>query len=81
MHELSIAMSLIDLACSEVQLAKGEVIDVVNVEMGAHSGVVADALRFSFEVAAVGTPVEGARLAIRDVAGTALQLVSIEVRQ
>ena len=81
MHELSIAMSLIDLACSEVQLAKGEVIDVVNVEMGAHSGVVADALRFSFEVAAVGTPVEGARLAICDVAGTALQLVSIEVRQ
>jgi hydrogenase nickel incorporation protein HypA/HybF len=71
-HELSVALSLVDAAC-ERAAALGDVrIDAVYVRLGALSGVVKDALSFCFEAAAKGTAVEGARLEIEDVPATIL---------
>ena len=39
----------------------------INLRLGALSSVVAEALQFSFEVAAAGTAAEGARLAVEQV--------------
>jgi hydrogenase nickel incorporation protein HypA/HybF len=71
MHELSIAMSLVDVACEEIAKLGDEVsVDALHVRLGALSGVVKEALLFSFDLAASGTPIEGARLEIEDVTVT-----------
>jgi hydrogenase nickel incorporation protein HypA/HybF len=66
MHELSIAIDLV-AAASEKAAELGLRISVVHVRVGALSGVVAEALAFSFDVAAAGSEIEGARLAIEEV--------------
>jgi hydrogenase nickel incorporation protein HypA/HybF len=71
MHELSVAMSLVE-AASDKARGLGDVrVDAVYVRLGPLSGVVRDALLFCFDLAAEGTPVAGARLEIEDVALTA----------
>jgi hydrogenase nickel incorporation protein HypA/HybF len=67
MHELSIAMSIVDMAQEEAE-RRGVMIDAVHLELGPLSGVVADALLFSYEMACSGTRLEGSRLVIKDVA-------------
>jgi hydrogenase nickel incorporation protein HypA/HybF len=67
MHELSIALSLVDLACEEAARLAPEHVEAVHVEIGPLSGVVKDALLFSFRLAATGTAIEGSRLEIREV--------------
>ena len=67
MHELSIALSLVDIACDEMSRLGSVRVDAVHVRLGALSGVVRDALLFSFEAAAEGTTLAGARLKIEDV--------------
>src|SRR5277367_2598829 len=66
MHELSIAMSIVDMAQEEAE-RRGVMIDAVYLELGPLSGVVADALLFSYEMACNGTRLEGSRLVIKDV--------------
>ena len=66
MHELSIAMSIVDMAQEEAE-RRDVVIDAVYLELGALSGVVADALLFSYEMACSGTRLEGSRLVIKEV--------------
>jgi len=66
MHELSIAIDLV-AAASEKAAELGMRIRVVHVRVGALSGVVGEALAFSFEVATAGSEIEGARLAIEEV--------------
>ena len=66
MHELSIAMSIVDMALEEAR-ERSVLIDAIHVDLGPLSGVVADALRFSWEIACQGTAIEGARLIIREV--------------
>ena len=66
MHELSIAMSIVDMAQEEAELRE-VAIDAIHLELGALSGVVAEALRFSYEMACSGTPLEGSRLVIKEV--------------
>ncbi len=66
MHELSIAMSIVDMALEEAE-RRNVTIDAVYLELGLLSGVVADALLFSYEMACSGTPLEGSRLVIREV--------------
>jgi len=66
MHELSIAMSIIEVAQEEA--ARRDVkVDAVHLELGQLSGVVAEALLFSYEIACSGTPLEGSRLVIKEV--------------
>ena len=68
MHELSIAMSLVDAACEEVERQGKVCVVALNLRLGALSGVVREALEFSFDLAAAGTAVAGARLRIEEIA-------------
>jgi hydrogenase nickel incorporation protein HypA/HybF len=66
MHELSIAMSIVDLAQEEAQ-QRGVQVSAVHLKLGALSGVVKDALLFSYEMACDDTPLKGTRLVIEEV--------------
>ena|ERR1700722_17257316 len=66
MHELSVALSLIDLAQNEGERLGGR-ISAVHIRLGALAGVVKDALLFSYEVACHDTPLEGSLLVIEEV--------------
>lgn len=67
MHELSIAISLVEAASEKAAEVGAERVQTVYLKVGALSGVVRDALLFSFDVAAEGTPLEGATLEIEPV--------------
>lgn len=66
MHELSIAMSIVDMAQEEAERRNVRV-DAVYLELGPLSGVVAEALLFSYEIVCSGTRLEGSRLVIKEV--------------
>jgi hydrogenase nickel incorporation protein HypA/HybF len=66
MHELSIAMGIVDAALEEAQ-RRGVQVSAVHLRLGALSGVVKDALLFSYEVACQDTPLEGSQLIVEDV--------------
>ena len=66
MHELSIAMGIVDAALEEAQ-RRGVQVIAVHLRLGALSGVVKDALLFSYEVACQDTPLEGSQLIVEDV--------------
>jgi hydrogenase nickel incorporation protein HypA/HybF len=66
MHELSITQSLIDAVLDRT----GErTVTAVNLRIGPLSGVLPDAMRFCFDVASAGTPLEGATLMIDEPQG------------
>jgi hydrogenase nickel incorporation protein HypA/HybF len=66
MHELSIAMSIVELAEEEIEQRDIQ-IDAVHLKLGALSGVVKEALLSCYEMACENTPLEGSRLVIEDV--------------
>jgi hydrogenase nickel incorporation protein HypA/HybF len=66
MHELSIAMSIIELA-EEEAAHRGVQVEAVHLRLGALSGVVKDALLSCYEMACEGTPLHGSRLLVEDV--------------
>jgi hydrogenase nickel incorporation protein HypA/HybF len=66
MHELSIAMSIVETAMEEAE-RRGARVEAVHLKVGLLSGVVADALLFSYEVACQDTPLQGSRLVIEEV--------------
>lgn len=66
MHEMSIALSLIDLACEEGEQHGGKVM-AVHVKLGRLSGVVREALESCYEMAAADTAIEGSKLVIEEV--------------
>jgi hydrogenase nickel incorporation protein HypA/HybF len=67
MHELSIALSMIEMAEEEAQRRGAARVNALHLKLGPLSGVVKDALLFSYEVACNGTLLEGSRLLIEDV--------------
>jgi hydrogenase nickel incorporation protein HypA/HybF len=66
MHELSIAMSIVELAEEEAQ-KRGVQVHAVHLKLGALSGVVKEALLFAYEMACEETPLKGSRLVIEEV--------------
>jgi hydrogenase nickel incorporation protein HypA/HybF len=66
MHELSIAMGIVDAALDEAQ-RRGARVSAVHLRLGALSGVVKDALVFSYEVACQDTPLQGSQLIVEEV--------------
>jgi hydrogenase nickel incorporation protein HypA/HybF len=66
MHELSIAMGIVDAAVDEAQ-RRGVRVSTVHLRLGALSGVVKDALLFSYEVACQDTALQGSQLVVEDV--------------
>jgi hydrogenase nickel incorporation protein HypA/HybF len=68
MHELSIALSLVELATEELKrVGDGARATAVHLRVGALSGVVRDALLFSYDIACQDTPLAGSQLIIEDV--------------
>ena len=67
MHELSIALSIVDGATEEAQKHDGAKVEAVHLKLGRLSGVVKDALLFSWEVACQGTSLENSRLEITEI--------------
>jgi hydrogenase nickel incorporation protein HypA/HybF len=67
MHELSIAMSILDLAAEEAARHDDARVTQIHVNLGPLSGVVRAALASAFELARVGSPLEQAELIIQDV--------------
>jgi hydrogenase nickel incorporation protein HypA/HybF len=66
MHELSIAMGIVDAALDESR-RRGVQVSAVHLRLGALSGVVKDALMFCYEVACQDTPLQGSQLIVEDV--------------
>jgi hydrogenase nickel incorporation protein HypA/HybF len=60
-HELAITEGIVD---SVTERLPGQRITCVRLEIGALSGVVADSVRFCFDLVTEGTSLEGARLEI-----------------
>jgi hydrogenase nickel incorporation protein HypA/HybF len=79
MHELSIARSLIEIACKEIEKLEQEQqssqphhyqpikIAAVHIKIGALSGVVSDTLVYAYEIATDGTALSGSKLIVEDV--------------
>jgi len=66
MHELSIAMSIVEMAEEEAE-QRGAQVSAVHLKLGALAGVVKNALLSSYEIACAGTGLEGSRLIIEEV--------------
>ena len=67
MHELSIALNIVDIAAETIRANGGGRVEALYLKLGALSGVVKDALLFSWELASADTPLEGSRLVIEEI--------------
>jgi len=67
MHELSIAMSIVEMAEEESVQRGGARIEAIHLKLGALAGVVKSALLASYELACEGTPLRGSKLVIEEV--------------
>jgi hydrogenase nickel incorporation protein HypA/HybF len=66
MHELSIAMGIVEVATEEAERRNARV-TAVHLKVGQLSGVVAEALSAAFELAREATPLAGAVLVIEEI--------------
>lgn len=67
MHELSIALSILDLAAEEAGRQGGARVTAVHLRLGPLAGVVKEALLSAFGLAREGTDLESAELVIEQV--------------
>jgi hydrogenase nickel incorporation protein HypA/HybF len=67
MHELSIAMSIVEMAEQESASRGNALIFAVHLKLGLLSGVVKEALLSSYEMACASTVLEGSQLVIEEV--------------
>jgi hydrogenase nickel incorporation protein HypA/HybF len=70
MHELSIALSILDLAAEEAERHGGRVA-AVHLKLGPLSGVVKEALRSAYDLAREGTALAQAELVVAETPLTA----------
>lgn len=64
MHELSIVCGLVETVSDAALQNKATSVTAVHLRLGVLSGVVADALLFSYDIGTTGTILEGSRLVI-----------------
>lgn len=67
MHELSIAMSIVEMAEEESGQRGGVRVSAVHLKLGVLAGVVKEALLSSYELACEGTGLQGSRLVIEEI--------------
>lgn len=68
MHELGITCNIVAIVGDA---AKGRPVRCVTLEVGKLSGVMTDVIAFCFDAVSKGTPLEGARLEIKEIEGRA----------
>jgi hydrogenase nickel incorporation protein HypA/HybF len=66
MHELSVALGILDVAAGEAERHGGRVV-AVRLKLGPLSGVVKEALVSAYDLAREGTPLSGAALVVEEV--------------
>ncbi|MDH5681162.1 MAG: hydrogenase maturation nickel metallochaperone HypA [Spirochaetota bacterium] len=69
MHELSLAISILDIALKHAKEAQAEKVLEIELELGVLSCVMVDSLSFCFDTVCNGTIAEGANLAVREKPG------------
>lgn len=69
MHELSLTQNIVELAVEHARRENATAILSLTVEIGALSGVMADAVAFAFDICSQNTLAQGARLEIRHIPG------------
>lgn len=67
MHELSIALAMIDVAAEEARRQGDGRVVALHLRLGRLSGVIPEALLSAWELACEATPLAGCRLLIEDV--------------
>jgi len=69
------------MASEEVDRRGGARVTVLHLKLGSLSGVVKEALTFSYEIACQGTALEGSQLVIEEVEGRELEVVALELEE
>ncbi len=72
MHEMSIAMNIVNIACKEAQKDGATSISTIELDVGKLSGVMVDSLNFCYDSACKGTLAESSELMINEVPAMAL---------
>jgi len=72
MHELSIAMSIIEIAEENAKNANASVISEIELDIGTQSGVVMEALEFALESATKETMLENAEIKINTISAKSI---------
>ncbi|MFN8257178.1 MAG: hydrogenase maturation nickel metallochaperone HypA [Bacteroidales bacterium] len=67
MHELSIAMSILDIVSEYAAKEKAREVTEIEIELGSLSGVVCDSLVFALEVATKNTISENAEIIVTEI--------------
>jgi hydrogenase nickel incorporation protein HypA/HybF len=67
MHELSIAMNLVEIAESAAQQAGVNRVEALHLRLGLFSGVVKDSLLFAYDIATENTVLAGSRLIVEEL--------------
>lgn len=70
MHEMSLALNIVELVTAQAEAAEARTVSQIELEVGSLAGVMVDSLRFCFEAAARETPAAGAELAIHEIQAT-----------
>lgn len=78
MHELAISRNIVAIVS---EAAGARRVRRVTLEIGQVSGVMPEAIRFSFDVVAQGTVLEGATLEIRETPGMELMVKTMELEE
>jgi len=67
MHEMTIAMNIVDIVCQKANDENAHKINSVELEIGELSGIMIDSLEFCFEAACKNTIADGAELNIHKI--------------
>jgi hydrogenase nickel incorporation protein HypA/HybF len=67
MHELSIAMSIVEMAQEQAEIHGHAQVQAVHLRLGLLSGVAKEALLSCYEMACEATPLEGSQLLIEEI--------------
>ena len=67
MHEMTIAMNIVDIVCKKAAEEKAHKINSVELEIGTLSGIMIDSLEFCFKAACKNTIADSAKLNIHKI--------------
>lgn len=79
MHELGLAQTIVDKALAEATKHSARRIVAINVGLGKEDHIEPSAMELCIQVAARGTPAEGAEIGIRPIEGTGATVEAIDV--
>ena len=72
MHEMTIAMNIVDIICQKANEEDASKVNSIDLEIGELSGVMIDSLKFCFEAACKNTIADNALLKINQIKAIAV---------